>query len=146
FIFFIKSMSAGLLVYLATSIQFSLICMYVLLLVIINILMTMPQWILFQHHLLVRITCLIMAIVINIVNGFLQSPYITLILLLLLGGSQAVFYRLLFKKIDLDRTVAAGDYMIWNMVLLSHITKVQFKRDKQSSFLQKLSFWKRPFK
>src|SRR5699024_9583616 len=28
FIFFIKSMSAGLLVYLATSIQFSLICMY----------------------------------------------------------------------------------------------------------------------
>lgn len=136
----------GIFLSLFMSIPIQTVIFYVLFLLIVNILMTIPQWILFQYHFFIRFTILVIGVIINVINITITTSLISIIFLFSLLILQPFLYRTLFSKVDWQRTVAAGDFAIWNMIFISHITKVKYKRDKKTSLLQRFRFWRRPFK
>lgn len=135
----------GTILYVLTSISLGMIIFYVLLLLLINILMTIPQWRLFQSHFIVKLSAIIFMIIVNVLNLVSNTPFIGIFFLLLLLLVQPVLWRRNFNSVDWQNTRASGDFYIWNMIILSHVTKVHVKRDNQSSILQRLRFWKKPF-
>lgn len=136
----------GTLMLMFTSVSFSFVVLYIFILLAINILMTIPQWNLFQGHFMTRLFVFILVFTINIVNMISNSYYIGISVMIILLLLQPILWRTVFQHVDWLKTKASGDFHIWNMIFLSHITKTRYKRDKQSSFLQRFHFWKKPFK
>src|SRR5690625_1765372 len=54
-------------------------------------------------------------------------------------------YRNLFNKMDWKRVTASCDYKLWNMIIISRASRTSFKKERQYSIWQRLSFWKKPF-
>src|SRR5690625_7641538 len=51
----------------------------------------------------------------------------------------------LLKDIEWKKVAEASDYLIWNMFIVSQVSKVEVERPKQSRLFRNLPFRKRPF-
>src|SRR5699024_420298 len=142
---FVKYLFGGVILFLFSPISLSVIVLYIFLLFGVNVLMTIPQWKIFQMHIIYKITILIGIILFNMIVLFFQSPIISASLIVFIIIVNIIYYKQITTNIDWKKVTAASDYLLWNMTLISRATKMKFKKERQYSVWQRLSFWKKPF-
>lgn len=135
----------GTILFLFSPTSLSIICLYVFLLFLINVVMTPIEWKFFQLHIIKKIGIFILFVSFTIVSVIVNSPMIGMSLLVLCIAIHLFIYRNLFEKTDWKRVTAACDYKLWNMVIIGRASRTSFKKDRQYSIWQRLSIWKKPF-
>lgn len=135
----------GGIIYVLSPTSLPLILLYVFVLLGLNILMTTVEWKLFQQHVIIKICILMGFISINIVNILLGTDLIAILFIITLLIINIVLIPKLFHNIDWKKVTAASDFKIWNMIIISKATKIKYKKERQYSIWQRMSFWKRPF-
>src|SRR5690625_3602313 len=150
---FIKS--AIIYVFIAIAIYFlfpitiKLIISYISLFLFSMLLMIPIQWKLFQKGLLHKIVTILIFGAISGMNGLIYFLFDTTLVAYLFLAGLMIFNLFLFpyllKDIEWKKVAEASDYLIWNMFIVSQVSKVEFERPKQSRFFRNLPFRKRPF-
>lgn len=143
---FINLVVVGLLVVLVTPISPALIGEYMIIFLLINMLMTIPQWKLFQTNLFIKFSWLFIAVLINIANLLFNLPLFMILLIPLLISLNVIFKSKLFQKVKWDRVTEVCDFKIWTMWFISKVSKVEIKRQRKFSIFQNLPGRKNPFK
>lgn len=136
----------GCLILLITPFSYGLVLKYILLLICFDILMTIPQWKLYQKRFFTKLGWLCLMLVINSVAFFLHTPFVGIMLLGLLVIVNIQLRQTLFKRINWDKVTEISDFQLWTMWLISKASEVDIKRQKKYSIFQNLSIRKKPFK
>ncbi|MEI3605335.1 hypothetical protein SPD48_06485 [Pseudogracilibacillus sp. SE30717A] len=135
----------GIIIYILSPTSASIVLLYIFILIGLNVLMTLPEWKLFQQHLWLKIVVLISLILINLVNLYLKSSFLSILFIAILFLINVLLLPRTFQQIDWKKVTAASDFKIWNMVMISYVTKIKYRKERQYSIWQRLSFWKKPF-
>ncbi len=135
----------GGIIYLLSPTSSTIVLFYILILFGLNVLMTVPEWKLFQQHVLLKIGVLIGIFLINLLHVFVKSSLLGIVFIFLLFLINLFLYPKIFKQINWKKVTASSDFKVWNMVAISYVTKIKFKKQRQYSVWQRLSFWKKPF-
>lgn len=142
-------MVIGSLIILITPISFSLVLKYMLLFICFDVLMTMPQWKLYQRRALVKIAWLCLMLVINfigvMVTLYTDLPIVGMILFGLLVFINIHFKDTLFKEVNWNKVTEVSDFELWNMWLISKASEVKITRQKKYSMFQKIGMGKKSF-
>lgn len=135
----------GGIIYMLSPTSLPLIFLYVLVLQGLNVLMTVLEWKLFQQHIVIKIFILIGFILINVVNILLGTYIIGIISIISLTILNIILFPRMFRNIDWKKVTAASDFKLWNMFIVSQATKIKYRKERQYSVWQRMSFWKQPF-
>src|SRR5699024_3924868 len=76
---------------------------------------------------------------------FLVSPWIAYGMVVVLLLLQIAGYKRVNKHVDWDKVTMAANYKVWNMPIVSQVTKVSFKKERKFSIWQQRTFWKQSF-
>ncbi|SDQ90460.1 hypothetical protein [Virgibacillus salinus] len=137
--------SLAALLILVTPISSSLIISYLTLFAVYDLVMTVPQWKLFQQRFWMKAGWLLLFILSNLIAVILESELIGLIQLVLIIFAHIVILRRLFMEINWVRVTELSDYYIWNMLVVSQVSQTKFKKKKSYSILQNSTRRKRSF-
>lgn len=136
----------GLFFSIFTTIPIVDIIFYVLLLFILNIVMTPIQWKFFRFSLLGKIGIFIPILFVIGISFLWSNSYIWI----LWGSLFMILYYIslknLMKQVPWEKVTAAADFKIWNMIIISQMTKVKFEKPGKYSLLQRLPIIKQPFR
>lgn len=121
----------GVLLVLITPLPIGLISTYVVIFVVIEILMTVPQWKLFQLNIGVKISCLLLALVLNISQLLFTSIGISLAVFCLLIILHYFLSSSIFKQVKWSQVTEIGDFEVWNMPIISKASEVKIERKKK---------------
>ncbi|OZU89179.1 hypothetical protein CIL03_09230 [Virgibacillus indicus] len=135
----------GGLVILLTPISASLILSYLGLILVYDIIMSVPQWKLFQEKFLIKAGYLLLVILINFVGALTASPLAGLLLISGIIFINIILIPHLFKGVNWSKVTEISDFHIWNMLLISKASNTKFKRQKKYSIFQNSSRRKKPF-
>lgn len=142
---FVFSLLVALIVILMTPISMVLVIKYIALFVLIDLLMTIPQWKLYQAKIWEKTGWLLLMFIINTLGFFTNSVVIGLVFI----GSLTIFNYLmkrdLFKDVNWSKVTEISDFQQWNLPILSKISEVEIKREKRYSIFQNLKSRKKPF-
>lgn len=119
------------------------IVLYISLLFLINILMTIIEWRVFQLHVFWKIIIFALAIGVNILSIFTSPPIIGAISLVLLAIISIVLLPRIVQAIDWKKVTIACDYKLWNMFIVSYMTKQKIKKERSYTLWQRLPFWRK---
>lgn len=142
---FIKITVIGMALLLISKTPILTMFFYIGLIVLVNMLMTMIAWKIYQLHLLKKVAILFFYLCVVIGFIFIDSVYISMGMLIVLLLINLYLSPRLFQKIHWQRIVAASDYRIWNMAIVSNVTKVKTKKEGKYSQWRILPSWHRPF-
>lgn len=142
---FVLYMIIGGLVILATPISASLIVSYLGLIFVYDVIMSIPQWKLFQEKFFIKAGYLLLVLLINLIGVLTASPIAGLLLICGIIILNIVLLRFLFQGINWSKVTEISDYLIWNMLLISQASRTKFKRQKKYSIFQNSSRRKKPF-
>lgn len=136
----------GTFIILITPIDAFLIWIYFLLFWTIEVLMTIPQWKLFQAHFMVKLVIFLSLLLVDIVGTIIhQSKLISIAILLTVLVSNFLLRKKLFSQIHWGRVTEVNNYLVWNMPLISRATKIKFRRERKYNIFQNMASRKRPF-
>lgn len=135
----------GIIYYIFSDSNAIVILFYIGLLWMINILMTVIEWKLFQQSVWVKLGSLVASLAILGWYLFFPSTYITVMIVLLLILLQIFGYKYFMSHIDWDKVTMAADYKVWNLPMVSYVTKVSFKKERKFNLWQQRQFWKKDF-
>lgn len=143
---FFSLMIVGLFIIIITPISPLVVVGYMGLFIFLNVLMTIPQWKLFQTRMFTKICWLVLLMLMNVIS-FLTNPHIIAILFMIM----LIFLNLwlkqtLFDKVKWDLVTEISDFQIWSMWFISKVSEVEIKRQKKYSIFQKIFRRKKPFK
>ncbi|GGA84306.1 hypothetical protein [Ornithinibacillus halotolerans] len=131
---------------LITPIETMLIVIYFSLFWLMEVLCTIPQWKLFQSHIMIRISLFILLISLDIIGVFTsQSILISIFILMLMVATNLIYWKNMFMHIHWGRVIEVNDYMVWNMPLISKATKIKFKKQRKYSIFQNMASRRKPF-
>ncbi|SHG32365.1 hypothetical protein [Ornithinibacillus halophilus] len=143
FFFYLLS---GLLVVLVTPLSFEFVITYTGTLWLIGLLMTLPQWKLFQSKWYIKVGCLLVVALLNIVNVMTSADYIGIIALVLLVFINMLLIPSIFQFIHWGRVAELNDFKIWTMPLIERASNTRLKRQKRYSIFQNTKKRKKPFR
>lgn len=135
----------GLMIILLTPISYVLVIKYILMLICLSAIMTIPQWKLFQARFYTKLGWFFFLLFINATAFYLQTPLIGITLIVLLIIINTYLQRILFNGVNWDKVTEVSDYQLWTMWLISKASEVDIKRQKKYSMFQNLSIRKKPF-
>ncbi|MUV38485.1 hypothetical protein JNUCC1_02323 [Lentibacillus sp. JNUCC-1] len=139
----ILGVTAVAIIYL-TGLSFQLVFSYAGLLMFYNVIMTIPQWKLFQMHIVWKIGTVVLLIIVNGV-GVLTHPAVTGVLLLgVILGLNILWTERLFKNIDWKRVTESSDFAIWSMMIVDRASGVKMKQNRLYNIFDKVKLLKRP--
>lgn len=130
---------------LITPITAPLIFSYLSLLMMMNIMMAVPQWKLFQMRLLPKLGWIGVILFINFIGIITASPIVGITMVGLLFIINLRLCRTLFKHVHWGRVIEISDFQVWNMPLIGRASKVKFKRQKKYSVFHNRASQKRSF-
>lgn len=134
------------MVAILTPISVRLISSYAALILAYEIIMSVPQWKLFQQHLWMKVMLFIMLIGVNAVGIVFASPIAGLVLAGIIMVSHIYLVPRIFKQLNWSRITETSDYHMWNMQLISYASKTKMKRRKQFGIFQNSPKRKVPFR
>ncbi|WP_047985419.1 hypothetical protein [Ornithinibacillus californiensis] len=131
---------------LITPIDPKIISLYFILFWVIEVLMTVPQWKLFQTNFMVKLTLLLSLGMLTMVGTFTHtSPIVGIGVFIAMIACNFLLANRLFDNINWGRVIEVNDYIIWSMPIVSKATKVKFKRQKRFNLFQNRASRKKPF-
>ncbi|MGM8366216.1 hypothetical protein ACLIBG_12170 [Virgibacillus sp. W0181] len=135
----------GLVVVLLTPIHPPLVITYILLLIFVDVMMTAPQWKLFQQHFFVKLLFLIGILFVNTFQVFIPSIAMAITATVTFLAMNIILSRRLLNHVLWERVMEVNDFQTWNMTVVSQATGLKYKRQKKYSMIQKIAYPKRPF-
>lgn len=132
----------GGLIGLATPISVGSIGAYVFMLLFIEIIMTIPQWKLFQVSIVSKIAILIVAILLNMINISYSLKTLSIVVIVLLILVNIKLARTLFTNVNWGRVTEVSDFELWNMPLVARVSEVKMERRKLYSVFQNAEIFK----
>ncbi|MFC4560210.1 hypothetical protein ACFO3D_18805 [Virgibacillus kekensis] len=132
----------GTLLILVTPISGKLIISYLALFAIYELVMTVPQWKLYQQQFLIKAGWLLLFIVSCIAAALFGGGPILLVILIL---AHIVLIPRLFRGVKWDKVTDISNYQIWNMMVVSAASKTKFKKKKSYSIFRNSARRKRDF-
>ncbi|MFD2043866.1 hypothetical protein ACFSTA_07355 [Ornithinibacillus salinisoli] len=129
-----------------TPISSFIVISYVLMLWLMDVLMTIPQWKLFHANVIVKIGILFSLLVFNfigVVTG--NSMVFGIVIVSLIICTNIYLLKYLFVNIHWGKITDISDFNLWNMKLIALASETKFKRNKKYSFFHNLSNRKKPF-
>lgn len=136
----------GSIIILITPISASVIIPYVSLLLFYDIIMTIPQWKLFQMRFLTKVGWFCLIVVINAIGAFINSPIVGFSLVAIIFGVNFTQIHSLFAKVKWDKVTEYSDFRIWNSSLIAKASKVKFKRNIKHGIFGNTKRKKKPFR
>lgn len=134
---------AGLFLFSPTS--GSVILLYICLLLFINIMMTIVEWRVFQLHFLWKGLILLFGIIINIVSFLTNPMFVAIGMMIVLIIVSTYLLRRVVIGIEWKKVTAACDYYLWNMFIISYMTKQKMKKDRAYTIWQRIPRWRKVF-
>lgn len=139
----------GTLIIFITPLSFSLVLRYMFLFICFDVLMTIPQWKLYQQRTFIKIVWLCLMLLTNVIGVFL-SLYtdIPIVGLLVIGLLIVINIRLqnkLFDHVNWNKVTEISDFKLWNMWFISKASEVKITRQKKYSMFQRIGIGKKPF-
>src|SRR5690625_2957921 len=128
-----------------TPISGTFILSYIALFFTFDIIMSVPQWKLFQQRIWLKISLLLVFIGVNILGVFLASPVVGVGLAGLILISHIYFIPRIFTGIDWSRVTGISDYHVWNMRLIGFASETKMKRQKRFGIFHNSPKRKVPF-
>lgn len=107
--------------------------------------MTIVQWRLFRANIVWKLATFTLFSILNLLYVLSNHVILLTIYILVIIVFFIYAWKTLFTKVDWPKIVAASDFLIWNMPLVSQATKIKFKKDKQPPLLYRLTSWKEKF-
>ncbi|WP_164670092.1 hypothetical protein [Virgibacillus doumboii] len=140
------SVAAASLVILLTPISASIVSAYVSIFLLYEIILTVPQWVLFQKGFWVKVGWLLAVLAINSVGVLTGSPFVGLAqLVLIIVINHYLLSRSIFDRVQWSKVTEVNDFQIWKMFLISAASQTKFKRQKTFSIFQNTKRAKKPF-
>lgn len=136
---------ASLIIISFTPLSWTIITMLFLFIMFMNILMTIPQWMLYQKGFIQKVGWLLVFVSLNSINLAFELWWIGIVVCVVLLCVNLYLRGKIFKQINWSKVTEISDFTIWNMPLISKASDVKLKRQKKYSFFQNLSFRKKPF-
>lgn len=138
----------GTVLFLFSPTSGSVILLYIGLLLFINMMMTFVEWRVFQLHFLWKLFILFVGITVNILSILTYPPVVAIGTMIVLMMVSACLLPRVVVHVDWKKVTAACDYYIWNMFLISYITKQKMKKERSYTIWQRMPFWKKalPYK
>ncbi|WP_067730274.1 hypothetical protein [Oceanobacillus damuensis] len=128
-----------------SRLSFSFIISCIMLFVLYDIFMVIPQWKLFQQRFLIKTGCLLLILIINGIGLYIGSPLSGILLFGIIIVINFILIRTVFQKVNWGKVTETGDYNIWNMWLIGQVSQTKFKRQKKYSVMQHTKKRKKPF-
>ncbi|UFT99807.1 hypothetical protein KO561_02190 [Radiobacillus kanasensis] len=124
------------LVYILTPISGQTILWVVGLTWATHVLMTVPQWVLFQYGWIPKVTILVALFNVSILSVILDQS-IPLVPILIVGlGLVQFFLRRSILRANWLKIAQTNDFIVWNMWFVSRMSKMEIKPKRQFGFLQ----------
>ncbi|SFE29987.1 hypothetical protein SAMN05216238_11262 [Lentibacillus persicus] len=143
--FLILTLAASLVI-LLTPISAPIVVAYLSIFLLYEIVLTVPQWVLFQKGLWIKIGWLLAVLIINGIGILTSSPLIGLAqLLLIIVINHFLLSNSIFNQVQWSKVTEVNDFQIWKMFLISAASKTKFKRQKKFSIFQKSARTRKPF-
>ncbi|GIO27130.1 hypothetical protein [Ornithinibacillus bavariensis] len=143
---FIRYLMIGAIVVLLTPINPILIWLYFFIFWFIEVLMTIPQWKLFQMKWYVKLCVISALLLINIVGTLTGTTILfSVLILIVVLLSNFYWYGKIFTNINWGRVTEVNDYLIWSMPLVARATKTKFKRQRRYNIFLNSATRKKPF-
>lgn len=143
-------LAVGLIVAMLVPISVELILLYVGLFMVVDALMTIPQWKLFQVHFFIKVVFIFFGLFLNALNLFfiylLNSNLIGVALIVSLVFLSMLYFRSVFTNVNWTSVTEANDFAIWNMWIVARASGIKYKKQKKYNLLQKLPFWRKPLR
>jgi hypothetical protein len=141
--------ATGCLIVFITPISSLLVLRYILLIMCFDVLMTAPQWKLYQKNFFIKLMWLCIMIVINFISVllsvYLDVPIVGILLTGFLMMINVLLIARLFKGVSWNKVTEMSDFQLWNMWIISKASDVKITRQKKYSIFQKLGIGKKAF-
>ncbi|HEX6594138.1 MAG TPA: hypothetical protein VF095_06080 [Bacillota bacterium] len=135
----------GLFLMLFTPFSSVVVLQYMLLFIVMNVLMTIPQWKLFHTSVVMKIIFGLFFAAIAFI-GLLTFPKIAAIMLVMgIFMLNVRFSRTLFHDIQWGRVVELSDEHIWKMPLIDKASGITYRRKNKHRIFRNIPFLKKPF-
>lgn len=136
----------GLLIAFILPISYGLVFKYIALLLLLNILMTIPQWKLYQVSFWRKLSWLFFIIILNAIHFYIMIPLVSIGLIGVLVLMNLQLQQTMFRKVNWDKVTEVSDYQLWTMWIVSKASEIEIKHQKKYSVFQKITHRKKPFK
>ncbi|WP_404451190.1 hypothetical protein LG329_12640 [Virgibacillus necropolis] len=136
---------AGTLVTVITPISGSVVVAYILLFAAMDIIMTVPQWRLFQSKLVTKLYWITSIIVLNIIAFFSSYFIVSLALIGIILIINMKSFGSIFHAVHWGKVMEVNDFKIWNMPIISKASETKFKRQRKYSAFRNSTSQKKPF-
>ncbi|MBC5636972.1 hypothetical protein H8S33_09090 [Ornithinibacillus sp. BX22] len=131
---------------LITPIKPEIIVVYLAVFWLIELLMTIPQWKLFQVRFIPRFILFVVLILVNFLGTVTQvNMIISFIVFTIVVLSNFLLFKRMFTNINWGRVTEVNDFLVWNMPAVSKATKVKFKRQRKHNLFLNRASRKKPF-
>ncbi|MEN2466941.1 hypothetical protein [Ornithinibacillus sp. JPR2-1] len=131
---------------LITPIKPEIIVVYLAVFWLIELLMTIPQWKLFQVRFIPRFILFVVLILVNFLGTVTKvNMIISIIVLTIVVLSNFLLFKRMFTNINWGRVIEVNDFLVWNMPAVSKATKVKFKRQRKHNLFLNRASRKKPF-
>lgn len=140
----IKYSVLGLIVAVLTPLSLKMISLLIGYLLIINGLSTVVEWKMFNLHLIKKLLIIIGAGLVVIGLSFLPIEIALFSLLIVLLVINLLLYKRLYKNIDFEAVVLAGNYKTWNIPFVSYMSKTKTVKKERQTALTKFKFFEKP--
>ncbi|WP_217587362.1 hypothetical protein [Lentibacillus saliphilus] len=128
-----------------TTLPAMLVLAYIGLIMLYNIIMTIPQWKLYQKHLIIKIGAVILVGIVNMIGVLTQPVLVGVLLLSVILVLNIIWGRKLLADVDWKKVTEAGDFAIWSMLLVNRASGITMKQDRLYSIFEKIKLFKEPF-
>lgn len=135
----------GVLVTVATPIASSVVGPYILLFMVMDILMVVPQWKLFQTGFMVKLYWIFGILIFNIIALLTSYLTISLIVFALIISINLKLVQVTFHSIHWGKVLEVSDFIIWKMPLMDKASETKFKRQRKYSAFRNSVGQAKPF-
>lgn len=140
----IKYSLVGLIIVILTPISLEAMIYLVGYLLIINGLSTVIEWKMFNLHMVKKILLIFVGWCVIIGLNFLPIEIALTILIILLVGINYPLYRRLYKDVNYEAVVIAGNFKTWNIPFVSYMSKTKTVKKERQTILTRVTFFKKP--
>lgn len=135
----------GTIITLATPISGLVVSAYILLFFVMEVIMTIPQWKLFQAGLVTKLCWICSLIIVNIIALLTSYFIVSLLVVLVIIGINLKLVGSTFHKVHWGKVMEASDFKIWNMPIIGKASETKFKRQRKYSTFRNSAGQKKAF-
>ncbi|WP_186576307.1 hypothetical protein [Aquibacillus kalidii] len=135
--------SLGIIIGLVTPFTFNLIWPLIILTVLMQLLMSIPQWYLYQQPIIKKLLIIFVVMVLTGVTRIgslaFEPPYLWIaILLVVLLLSNILIFKSCHTHVDWQKVIQTNDLAVWNIWFVNQMSKMQIKPEKRQGWLQQI--------